>query len=108
MSIMSMEQRALQFWAVLALCATHRQVITYHTLHRLTGEASPGIGAVLEKLQRYCLAKSLPPLTVLVVQEGTGLPGPGFTAETDIPLAQTKVFGFDWIVRGYPDVSELS
>ena len=75
MSIMKATERASQIWAVLALAARNRQILTYEIVGRLIGVPARGLGHLLEPIQSYCLLKDLPPLTILVVQETTGLPG---------------------------------
>jgi hypothetical protein len=50
----------------------------------------------------------LPPLTVLVVSEDDGMPGIGFVAATDVPMAQAAVFRHDWIRTSVPRPDELS
>jgi len=68
---------------------------------------SGGLGAVLAPIQSYCQARNLPPLMVLVVQKETGLPSTGFTAAQAMQVAtdQSKVFDFDWLKHGNPQVT---
>jgi hypothetical protein len=104
---MQASERAAQTWSILALAATHRQVLTYEIVAQLTGVARQGLGHILERIQSYCLLKNLPPLTALVVKKDTGMPSFGFTAAADVPAAQAAVFGFDWIQHGCPDPDAL-
>ncbi len=104
---MNRSQRAAQIWSVLALAARNRQVLTYSMLAGLTGIAQVGLGRCLEPIQSYCLARELPPLTILVVGKRTGMPGDGFVAAQDIPRTQQVVFSFDWIGHGCPSPSDL-
>jgi hypothetical protein len=55
------------------------------------------------------MVNNLPPLTILVVQEATGLPGSGFTAATagEYARKQLDVFGFDWLGLGAPTPETL-
>ena len=101
---MNINDRAAQAWAVLAWAARHRQTITYQQLGQVTGMFTGGLGRVLEPIQAYCVTHQLPPLTVLVVQKDTGLPGHGFTAAQAVQVAsdQAKVFDFDWLRHGNP------
>jgi hypothetical protein len=99
---MTANERAAQIWAVLALAAHNRQVLTYEMVARLTGVARVGLGRCLEPIQSYCLVKGLSPLTILVVSEKTGMPGLGFIAAQDIPRAQQEVFDYDWLAHGGP------
>ncbi|MFN7123080.1 MAG: hypothetical protein ACK4NM_13720 [Hydrogenophaga sp.] len=106
---MKLPERAAQIWTVLAWAAKHRQNMTYSQLTQLTGAFTGGLGALLEPIQSYCLTKDLPPLTVLVVKQETGLPGSGFTGASahDLGAAQAKVFNFDWLSHGNPGPEEL-
>ena len=106
---MNRSERASQIWAVLAWAAAHRQNLTYGQLGRLIGVPTAGLGQLLEPIQSFCLLHNLPGLTVLVVQQETGLPGPGFTATTAAGLAgeQAKVFSYDWMKHGNPQPEKL-
>lgn len=100
-------QRAAQFWAVLAYAATNRQIILYSMLGKLVGMPTNALGGMLEPIQTFCQKKKLPPLTVLVVQQKSGLPGIGFIAAKDIAKAQADVFNFDWIKFGAPSPDNI-
>lgn len=104
---MRIPERAAQLWSVLALAATNRQVLTYDIVAKLTGIPRPGLGQLLEPIQSYCLERGLPPLTILVVKEDTGIPGEGFIAAQDVPSAQMKVFSFKWLEHGAPSPEAL-
>lgn len=101
---MNRSERACQIWAVLALAAKNRQSLTYGQLGKLIGVPTAGLGQLLEPIQSYCLIQALPPLTVLVVQQGTGMPGSGFTGATasEFAKAQSDVFSTDWLELGNP------
>jgi hypothetical protein len=105
---MRTHERAAQIWAVLALAAKNRQVLTYGLVSRLIGVPQPRLGQLLEPIQSYCLVNHLPPLTILVVSEQTGMPEAGFIAASDIPSTQQQVFAFDWIDRGAPPLDQLA
>lgn len=105
---MKIEERATQVWSVLALAARNRQVLTYGIVADLIGVPMPGLGKILEPIQSYCLVHELPPLTILVVQDATGMPGSGFVAAQDIPAAQSRVFAYDWIKRRAPQPEDLA
>jgi len=102
-------ERASQIWAVLAWAARSRQSITYGQLAKLIGVPAAGLGQLLEPVQSFCLLKKLPPLTVLVVQQETGLPGPGFVGATatEFARAQADVFSTDWLELGNPQPEQL-
>lgn len=99
---MTRGERAAQIWPLLALCASQRQILTYDQLSKLIGVFRPGLGQLLEPIQSYCLLNSLPALTSLVVSEINGLPGEGFIAASDVPLAQARVFGHGWASTPVP------
>src|SRR4051794_23455667 len=71
-------ERAAQMWAVLAIAARNRQILTYEMMARACGVPRPGVGGFLEPIQDFCMQQGLPPLTVLVVGEESGMPGIGF------------------------------
>ena len=105
---MTVSERAWQAWAVLALAARNRQILTYETLGKLTGMHAAGLGPILEQVQSYCLVEGLPPLSALVVNKGTGLPSPGFVAATNVPLAFQQVFEHDWLTTPCPSPERLA
>lgn len=105
---MTIYERGLQAWSVLALAARNRQVLTYKIVGRLVGVPARGLGQILEPVQSYCLVHKLPPLTILVVSETTGEPSAGFVAAQDISRAQLEVFAFDWLEHGAPSAEDLS
>jgi hypothetical protein len=106
---MTRSERACQIWAVLAWAARNRQTITYSQLESITGAHRAGLGQLLEPIQSYCLINDLPPLTVLVVQQESGLPGSGFSGSTaeDLGRAQMAVFATDWLAHGNPQPEKL-
>jgi hypothetical protein len=101
---MRVEERGVQVWSVLAFAARNRQILTYDILSRLIGVPRHGLANILDQVQKYCMHKKLPPLTILVVNKKTGLPGSGFIAATDIPKNQVKVFEHDWLNEAPPPV----
>src|SRR5258708_19001646 len=99
---MTRSERAQQLWSVLAWAATNRQILTYDIVARLTGVVRPSIGYFLPPIQQYCTENQLPPLTALVVSEQTGLPGAGFIAAADVPVAQSRVVQYAWLELNAP------
>jgi len=104
---MEVAERAAQIWALLSLAAKNHQILTYDIISKLIGVPRPGLGQLLEPIQSYCILNKLPPLTILVVSEETGMPGKGFIAAKDIPKTQMAVFAFDWINQGTPSPEDL-
>lgn len=94
-------------WAVLAVAARNRQILTYEMMGRACGVPRAGVGGFLEPIQDYCMQQGLPPLTVLVVSEESGMPGIGFIAAQDIPRAQADVFSRNWLEGRAPSPDDL-
>lgn len=105
---MTAPERASQIWPVLLLAAKNRQILNYELLSDLIGVPRAGLGQLLEPIQSYCLLNGLPALTVLVVSNKTGLPGPGFVAAKDIPATLMKVFKKDAKEWPKPTPKELA
>ena len=105
---MKLSERAWQAWPVLTLAAGNRQLLTYDILAKLTGMHTPGLGAVLEQIQSYCLVQNLPPLSALVVNRATGLPSAGFVATDDVPRALVRIFEHDWRATRCPTPGQLA
>ncbi len=106
---MTRSERASQLWAVLALAATNRQILTYKMVSQLTGIMTPGVGQMLEPIQSFCYLQGLPPLTILVVRQESGLPGDGFTAASAAEFAKSlkSVYETDWLTLGNPNPDQL-
>jgi hypothetical protein len=83
-------ERAAQIWPLLALSAAKRQTLTYEEVGRLIGVPRQGLGQLLEPIQSVCILRDLPPLTVLVVSDVDGTPGPGFIGAQHVPSAQAR------------------
>jgi len=104
---MTASERAAQIWPILVLCASRRETLTYDLLGRLVGVPAPGLGQLLEPIQSYCLLEGLAPLTAIVVNQTTGLPGDGFIGASDVPRAQADVYARDWLRDAPPDAEAL-
>lgn len=105
---MKREERAQQLWSILVLAATNRQVLTYEIVAHACGVPPPSIGDFLRPIQQYCSEKGLPPLTCIVVNKNTGLPGEGFIAAENVPLAQIQTFSVDWLSLTAPSADHLA
>ena len=106
---MTKSERASQIWAVLAWAAKNRQTLTYGHLSKLISVPPAGLGQLLEPIQSYCLIEKLPPLTILVVQQDSGVPGTGFTgtSATEYAKAYMEVYECDWLGHGNPQPEKL-
>jgi hypothetical protein len=101
--------RSLQIWQVLISTASLSSVITYGELADILGYGGAGVFAgILGHIQLYCQKNQLPPLTSIVVNSETGLPGEGFGMEpSQIPPKHMEVFNYDWFGLVPPNVKEL-
>jgi hypothetical protein len=72
------EQRAQQLWSILVLAARNRQVLTHEMVAQACGVPAPSIGDFLRPIQQFCSENELPPLTSIIANKATGLPGDGF------------------------------
>jgi len=98
------EQRAFKAWTVLTSYAANKKTITYGELAEKLNIHHRVISFVLGVIQNYCLENELPPLTILVLNKHSGLPGDGFIAY-DIENSQDgieKVQAFDWTTIDNP------
>ena len=82
---MTASVRAALSWPVLAWAATDGQMLTYGILGKLIGVPARGLGHLLDSIQAYCVKHDLPPLTALVVDADSGMPGTGFNAASEVP-----------------------
>ena len=92
------EQRAFFAWTILTRCAINKQTITYGELGKELNLHHRAIRFILGVIQDYCLHNELPPLTILVLNQNTGLPGCGFIA-WDIENSEDgvqKVYDYNW------------
>ena len=100
--------RASQIWQILVCKAHNRQTLTYGQLADLLGFGGALSPAnILGRITYYCIQNSLPQLTVLVVNQDTGLPGKGLI-KTDFNADREKVFRFNWFGVVPPTPDELA
>ncbi len=93
---MTTYERALQMDTVLIGAADNRQSLTYDQIGQKVGLPRQAVSNHLAHIMRHCQHHGLPPLTVLVVQSGTGRPGAGLTTTTDNDRDREAVFGHEW------------
>jgi len=90
-------QRSLQLWSLLVSAARERRTFTYGQLAEILGFGGAGVmGTFLGPIMFFCKKRGLPPLTVLVVNEKTGLPGEGLTTLENVNTDRELVFTFKW------------
>lgn len=101
------ESRALQVWLILIGKALNRQTVTYEILGKMIGYKGFGVFAgILDHIRIYCILNDLPPLTALVVNKVTGLPGEGLgLSEKELNAARERIYKHNWynIVPPTPD-----
>ena len=98
---MTLEQRAQQFWPVLAFAAREQKIISHSMLSQITGFSDTGI--VLYYISCYCQRHKLPPLDVIVMDPATGQPGGTHPCEArDLSARQSRVFLYDWLQHPAP------
>ena len=103
----SWPSRALQIWQILIGKAHNRQTITYGQLAKLLGFQGAGtLAHMLGHIYFWCQQNDLPPLTVLVVNQDSGLPGEGVKG-IDLNRSREEVFEFNWYGIWPPTTNEL-
>ncbi len=105
---MTLAERAVQIWQVLVGAAYTRQTLTYRLLGDRIGVGANLLASPLGLVARYCDVKMLPPLTVLVVRQGDGRPGEGFTWATDLDGAREAVYDCAWYQLRPPGASDFA
>jgi hypothetical protein len=106
--MMTREERAQQLWSILVLAAHNRQILTYAIVSQACGVPAPSIGDFLRPIQQYCSERELPPLTSIIVNKSTGLPGGGFIAAENVPLAQMETFSKNWLEEQAPSAEQFT
>ena len=105
---MTKYQRASQIWSLLVCAARERRTYRYVGIADILGIGGAGvIGQMLGPIMYYCKDNGLPPLTVLVVNKDTGLPGEGLTTLEEVNKDREMVFDHDWFSFPPPQVDEL-
>jgi len=93
----TLDNRALQIWQVLVGFAYSRKITTYGEIANILGYKGAGtMDRQLGHILHFCAQNKLPPLSVIVVNADTGLPGDGFDTAGDLHKEREKVFNFDW------------
>lgn len=101
--------QAVQIWQILISKAHNRQIITYGILADLLGLGGAIILAQpLSIIMYFCSQNDLPPLTVLVVNAKTGLPGEGLKIDGDLSAVREDVFNYNWYGLLSPSEKQFS
>jgi hypothetical protein len=105
---MTRAERAQQLWSILVFAARNRQILTYDIVGRACGIPTPSIGDFLRSIQQFCSEKGLAPLTSIIVNKQTGLPGDGSIAAENVPLAHLQTFETNWLDVDAPSAEQLA
>jgi hypothetical protein len=95
----SQTSRAVQIWQILVSKAYNRQIVTYGMLADILGfkkGKAGGMGNLLGPIMYFCAQNDLPPLTAVVVNAETGLPGEGLIIHGDLNAERECVFNYNW------------
>ncbi|HZU39078.1 MAG TPA: hypothetical protein VFA18_24345, partial [Gemmataceae bacterium] len=92
---------------VLTGAAHNRQSLTYTLLADRIGMGAGTLSGSLDLVMRYCHRNELPPLTVLVVNQETGLPGAGLSTLEEVNRDRERVFNYPWAKRFPVQISDF-
>jgi hypothetical protein len=105
---MTRYQRSLQIWTLLVSASLERRTYRYGDIAETLGMKGSGVLAqFLGPIMWFCEANKLPPLTVLVVNQDTGLPGDGLTTIENVNQDRESVFRFDWFAIEPPETESF-
>lgn len=105
---MTRSERAMQVWQILVAAAHNRQSLTYgHVATYLEFEGAGVLAQILGQIMNHCKSKGLPPLTCLVVNQDTGLPGSGLSTVEDLPRDREAVYKKNWFALPPVQVSDF-
>ncbi len=94
---MNRYQRCNQIWTLLVSAALDRKSYTYGDIAEILGFGGAGTMAqFLGPIMWLCEDNEWPPLTVLVVNQDSGLPGEGLTTLEEVNKDRESVFKFNW------------
>jgi hypothetical protein len=108
----TLPMRGLQIWQILIAAAHARQTVRYGKLAKMLEYGGAGtLARMLGHVFFWCRDNELPFLTVLVVNQDSGVPGEGFeelTRGLDLNVERERVYDFDWYGLVPPTPEELS
>lgn len=105
---MTRYQRASQIWSLLVCAARERKTYTYGKIADILGFGGAGTMApILGCIMWFCDENELPPLTVLVVNQDTGLPGDGLITAKNVNEKREEAFNFDWFGKEPPQNADF-
>jgi len=105
---MTRYQRSSQIWSLLICAANERKSYTYGDVADILGFGGAGTMAqFLGPIMWLCEDNEWPPLTVLVVNQDTGLPGEGLSTLEEVNEDREAVFSFDWFSLEPPQTTDF-
>ena len=105
---MTKYQRASQIWSLLVCAARERKTYKYGDIADILGFKGAGVlGQQLGPIMTYCEKNNLPPLTVLIVNQETGLPSQGLVTLKNVNTDRELVFSYDWFSLVPPEVEDF-
>jgi alkylated DNA nucleotide flippase Atl1 len=105
---MTKYERSSQIWGLLICAAKDRKTYKYGDVAKILGFGGAGVlGQFLGPIMNYCEANDLPPITVLIVNQETGLPSEGLVALEEVNLDREAVFKEDWFSLNPPQNSDF-
>ena len=105
---MTRYQRSSQIWSLLICAARERKIYTYGKVADILGFGGAGVMApLLGCIMWFCEENGLPPLTVLVVNQETGLPGEGLSTLEEVNRDREAVFKFNWFTLEPPQNADF-
>ncbi|MFW3613161.1 hypothetical protein [Billgrantia antri] len=106
---MTRYQRSSQIWSLLICAANERQSYTYGGIADILGFGGAGTMAqFLGPIMWLCEDNDWPPITVLVVNQDTGLPGQGLSTLEEVNTDREDVFNFDWFSVEPPQIEDFA
>ena len=97
---MKRTERAMQIWQILLGAAHNRQTVTYGQIADHLGLGGAGVlSQTLDLIHHYCVAKELPSITCLVVNQESGIPGSGYdpaVGEGSLHAIREEVYRKNW------------
>ncbi len=105
---MTRYQRSMQIWMLLVCAARERKSYTYGQIANILGMGGAGVIAqFLGPIMWLCEDNGYPPLTVLVVNQDTGLPGEGLSTIQEVNEDRERVFNFNWFAIEPPQIKDF-
>lgn len=106
---MTRYQRVQHVWSLLVCAARDRRTYTYGGLAEALGirGGARAMRHYLAPVMYYCREHQLPPLTVLVVNRETGLPGEGLTTLENVNRDRESVFAYGWFQMEPPETGDF-